>query len=83
MPYARLAVCVGEIVRDLVNVRSSGTKLARPKGSLGVSRFDGREDPIRHFLNLGVSTSTIAKITGITRAMLCYFIATLGLKAAH
>ena len=49
-----------------------------PKGSLGVSRLDGREDEIRHFLNLGVSKSSIAKITGVTRPTLYNFIATRG-----
>ena len=43
--------------------------------------LDGREDEIRHFLNLGVSKSSIAKITGVTRPTLYNFIATRGLKA--
>ena len=66
-----------EVERDLISertreglakARSSGKKLGRPKGSLGVSRLDGREDEIRHFLKLGVSKSSIAKITGVSRA---------------
>ena len=66
-----------EVERDLISertreglakARASGKKLGRPKGSLGVSRLDGREDEIRHFLNLGVSKSSIAKITGVTPA---------------
>ena len=48
-----------EVERDLISERtreglakakSSGRKLGRPKGSLGVSRLDGKEDDIRHFL---------------------------------
>ena len=39
----------------------SGRKLGRPKGSLGVSRLDGKEDEIRRFLGLGVSKTAIAK----------------------
>ena len=79
-----------EVERDLISertreglakARSSGKKLGRPKGSLGVSRLDGREDESRHFLNLGVSKSSIAKITGVTRPTLYNFIATRGLKA--
>ena len=79
-----------EVERDLISertreglakVRASGKKLGRPKGSLGVSRLDGREDEIRHFLNLGVSKSSIAKITGVTRPTLYNFIATRGLQA--
>ena len=63
-----------EVERDLISertreglakARSSGKKLGRPKGSLGVSRLDGKEDEIRHFLKLGVSKSVIAKITGV------------------
>ena len=77
-----------EVERDLISertreglakARASGKKLGRPKGSLGVSRLDGREDEIRHFLNLGVSKSSIAKITGVTRPTLYNFIATLPL----
>ena len=79
-----------EVERDLISertreglakARASGKKLGRPKGSLGVSRLDGREDEIRHFLNLGVSKSSIAKITGVTRPTLYNFIATRALKA--
>ena len=47
-----------------------------------MSRLGGREDEIRHFLKLGVSKSSIAKITGVTRTTLYNFIATRGLNAA-
>ena len=62
-----------EVERDLISertreglakARSSGRKLGRPKGSLGVSRLDGKQDDIRRFLELGVSKTAIAKITG-------------------
>ena len=62
-----------EVERDLISdrtreglakARSSGKKLGRPKGSLGVSRLDGKQDEIRHSLVLGVSKNAIAKITG-------------------
>ena len=46
-----------------------------------MSRLDGREDEIRHFLTLGVSKSSIAKITGVARTTLYNFITTRGLKA--
>ena len=64
-----------EVERDLIaertreglaRARASGQKLGRPKGSLGVSRFDGREDEIRRFLELGVSKTAIAKLTGVS-----------------
>ena len=38
-----------------------GRKLGRPKGSLDVSRLDGKEAEIRRFLGLGVSKTAIAK----------------------
>ena len=80
-----------EIERDLISertreglarARSSGKKLGRPKGSLGVSRLDGKEDEIRRFLNLGVSKSAIAKITGVSRQTLYHFIGPRGLSPA-
>ena len=79
-----------EVERDLISertregltkARASGRRLGRPKGALGVSRLDGREEEIRHFLEFGVSKSSIAKITGVTRTTLYNFIATRGLKA--
>ena len=72
-----------EVERDLISertreglakARASGKKLGRPKGSLGVSRLDGKEDEIRHFLRLGVSKNAIAKITGVSRPTLYHFI---------
>ncbi len=51
----------------LAKARASGKTLGRPKGPLGVSRLsrlDEKEDEIRQFIELGVSKSAIAKITG-------------------
>ena len=50
------------------------------KGSLGVSRLDGKEDDIRHCLELGVSKTAIAKITGVSRPTLYNFMSTRGLR---
>ena len=78
-----------EVERDLISertreglakARASGRKLGRPKGSLGVSRLDGKEDEIRHFLELGVSKTAIAKITGVSRSALYSFMTTRGLR---
>ena len=81
--FARFA----EIERDLISERTrgglakaSGKKLGRPKGSLGVSRLDGKEDEIRRFLRLDVSKSAIAKITGVSRPTLYHFIGSRGLR---
>ena len=78
-----------EVERDLISertreglakARASGQKLGRPKGSLGVSRLDGKEDEICHFLELGVSKTAIAKITGVSRPTLYSFMSTRGLR---
>lgn len=74
-----------EIERDLISVRTkeglaaaraSGKLLGRPKGKLGRSKLEGREEEIRQLLNLKVSKASIAKITAVDRATLCHFITT-------
>ena len=81
-----------EVERDLISertreglakARASGRKLGRPKGSLGVSRLDGKEDEIRHFLELGVSKTAIAKITGVSRTTLYSFMTTRRLRPSR
>ena len=78
-----------EVERDLISertreglarARSSGRKLGRPKGSLSVSRLDGKEDEIRRFLKLGVSKTAIAKLTGVSRTALYSFMNTRGIR---
>jgi len=72
-----------EIERDLISertkeglakIRASGKKLGRPKGIKGYSKLDGREEEIAHFLALGVSKASIAKITGVGRTTLFHFL---------
>ena len=74
-----------EIERDLISertkeglakARASGKQLGRPKGSFGYSKLDGREEEIRSFLSKGVSKSSIAKITGVSRTTIFHFIKT-------
>lgn len=74
-----------EIERDLISMRTreglaaaraSGKLLGRPKGRLGVSKLDGREEEIKKLLALQVSKASIAKITGVDRATLVHFIKT-------
>ena len=65
-----------EIERDLISVRTKhalaaarakGKALGRPKGSLGKSKLDGKEEEIRALLVKGVSKSSVARIMGISR----------------
>ena len=56
---------------------------ALAKGRLGVSRLDGKEHEIRHFLELGVSKTAIAKITGVSRTTLYSFMTTRGLRLSR
>ena len=85
----KLFALFAEVERDLISERTpeglakakaSGKTLGRPKGSLGVSRLDGKENEIRQFIDLGVSRTAIAKITGVSRSTLYNFMATQGLK---
>ena len=74
------AIAAERTCEGLAKARSSGRKLGRPKGSLGVSRLNGKEDDIRSFLELGVSKTAIAKLTGVSRTTLYSFMSTRGLK---
>ena len=78
-----------EVERDLISERtrqglaqakSLGKKLGRPKGSLSVSRLNGKEDDIRRFFELGVSKTAIAKLTGMSRTTLYSFMRIRGFK---
>lgn len=78
-----------EIERDLISLRTkeglaaaraSGRKLGRPKGRLGKSRLDGKEEEIKKLLALNVSKAAIAKITGVKRPTLYHFIRTRKLR---
>ena len=72
-----------EIERELISMRTkeglaaaraSGKRLGSPKGRLGQSKLSGREDEIQQLLDLHVSKSSIAKITGVDRSTLYHFI---------
>jgi len=72
-----------EIERDLISertkqglavARAKGKLLGRPKGSLGKSKLDGREEEIKTLLLKTVSKSSIAKIMEISRTALYEFI---------
>ena len=72
-----------EIERDLISertreglvaARAKGKVLGRPKGSHGSSKLDGKEDEIMMLLTKKVSKASIAKILGVSRSTLLYFI---------
>ena len=79
-----------EIERELISMRTkeglaaaraSGKRLGRPKGKLGPSKLNGKEGEIQRLLNLKVSKSSIAKITGVDRSTLYHFIRSRNLIA--
>jgi len=57
----------------LAAARASGKRLGRPKGKLGQSKLNGKEDDIQRLLTLKVSKASIAKITGVDRSTLYHF----------
>lgn len=77
-----------EIERELISLRTkeglaaaraSGKCLGRPKGKLGHSKLNGKEEEIQRLLKLKVSKSSIAKITGVDRSTLYHFMRTRNL----
>jgi DNA invertase Pin-like site-specific DNA recombinase len=74
-----------EVERDLISqrtkeglaaARAMGRLLGRPKGALGKSKLDGKEEEIRMLLEKTVSKASIAKIVGVSRTALHHFIRT-------
>ncbi|PJE77724.1 DNA-invertase hin [invertebrate metagenome] len=87
-----IALCglFAEVERDLISertiegltkAREQGRLPGRPKGSLGKSKLDGKEREIAELLNKGVSKSSIARITGVSRTALFNFVQTRQLEA--
>jgi len=79
---------MAELERDLISMRTrealaakkaQGKILGRPKGSLGKSKLDGREDEIIRLLKSKVSKAAIARITGVSWLTLDRFIKSRGL----
>ena len=56
--------------------KAKGKLLGRPKGALGKSKLDGKEQDIRALLDKDVSKSSIAKILNVSRSALYHFIET-------
>ena len=79
-----------EVERELISqrtkeglaaARAKGRLLGRPKGALGKSKLDGKEEEIRMLLEKTVSKASIAKIVGVSRTALHHFIRTRKLAA--
>src|SRR5262245_18436007 len=77
-----------EIERTLLSLRTKEAlapakaarkPLARPRGALGKSKLDGKQEEIKTLLALRVSKASIAKITGVDRATLYHFRRSRGL----
>ena len=74
-----------EIERDLISerpkeglkrARAQGKLLGRPKGTLGKSKLDGKEEEIKRYLKLGVNKTNIARIFGVGWTTLNHFMKT-------
>lgn len=74
-----------ELERDLISARTKeglaaarakGKIIGRPKGVLGKSKLDGKEEEIQLLFTKGVSKSAIAKIMEVSRTTLRHFIKT-------
>ena len=77
--YNRKHAVMIKLKAGLAAAKASGKKLGRPRGVLGKSKLDGREDEIKKLLALEVSKASIAKITGVDRSTLYNFIGSRGL----
>lgn len=78
-----------EVERDLIAertkeglaaARAKGKNLGRPKGALGKSRLDGKEQESRLFLQKRVSTASLARIMDVSPTTLHHFIKTRKLQ---
>ena len=77
-----------EIERDLISertkeglkrARAEGKLLGRPKGTIGKSKLDGKEDEIKRFLKGGINKTNIARYLNVSWSTLENFIKTRNL----
>jgi DNA invertase Pin-like site-specific DNA recombinase len=74
MPPACACIRIGGTTFN--SCSKQGKILGRPKGILGRSKLDDREEEIRLLLKKGVSNTAIAKITEVDKSTLYHFIKT-------
>lgn len=74
-----------EIERDLISertkeglkrARAEGKLLGRPRGTIGKSKLDGKEDEIKRFLKGGINKTNIARYLNVSWSTLENFIKT-------
>jgi DNA invertase Pin-like site-specific DNA recombinase len=67
----------------LSRLKSEGRTLGRPKGSLSVSKLDGRDVEIRDMLAKGVSKASAARMLGVSRGTLYGWLESRTIKGAQ
>lgn len=60
----------------LINARANGKVIGRPKGKIGKSKLDGKEQEIKNLLSKKVSKASIAKILDVSANNLQHFLKT-------
>lgn len=63
----------------LVNARANGKIIGRPKGKIGKSKLDGKEQEIKGYLEKKVSKVSIARILGVSANNLQHYLRTRNL----
>lgn len=74
---------IAERTREgLAAAKAKGTRLGRPKGALGTSKLDGKEEEIALLLHKQVSKVSIARIVEVSPMTLEHFMRTRRLQPA-
>lgn len=63
----------------LINARANGKIIGRPKGKIGKSKLDGKEQEIKGYLDKKVSKVSIARILGVSANNLQHYLKTRNL----
>lgn len=72
---------ISERTKDgLVRARAEGKILGRPKGSLGKSKLDGKQEEIRNYFEKGLNKTNVARIYSVSVPTLVNFVRTRGIS---